>query len=106
MTTRCRACESMTFPPKVICPRCWSEDLQWVEPGITGTLYSWTRVHAAPAVFRDLAPYSLGIVDLDSGIRLACPIVSEEALSCEMRVELVQIQFTDGAQLAAKAIAD
>jgi uncharacterized OB-fold protein len=104
LTTRCKACAAQTFPPKVICPHCWSTDLDWVEPGIVGTLYSWTRVHAAPAVFVDLAPYALGIVDLACGIRLACPIVADQDLRCDMPIELMSIKYKDGCQIAARPV--
>jgi uncharacterized OB-fold protein len=30
-TTKCKKCGHITFPPQVICPKCWSEDLEWVE---------------------------------------------------------------------------
>jgi len=105
LTTRCKNCQAQTFPPKVTCPHCWSSDLDWVEPGISGKLYSWTRVHAAPAVFVDIAPYALGIVDLDCGIRLACPIVTDQTLQCDIPVELISIEYRDGYQLAARPVA-
>lgn len=104
ITSRCRHCEAMTFPPKIICPKCWSDELQWVEPGIQGKLYSWTRIHAGPEVFQDLLPYAVGIVDLDSGVRLACPIIHDTPLKCDMHVELMRIQYADGSQLAAKPV--
>ncbi len=30
-TTKCKQCGHIAFPPQVICPKCWSEDLEWVE---------------------------------------------------------------------------
>jgi uncharacterized OB-fold protein len=30
-TTKCKKCGYTAFPPGVICPRCWSEDLEWVD---------------------------------------------------------------------------
>jgi uncharacterized OB-fold protein len=30
-TTKCKKCGHIAFPPGVICPRCWSEDLEWVD---------------------------------------------------------------------------
>jgi uncharacterized OB-fold protein len=30
-TTRCKSCGHIAFPPGVICPKCWSEDLEWVD---------------------------------------------------------------------------
>ena len=30
-TTRCRECEKVSYPPRVICPECYSEELEWVD---------------------------------------------------------------------------
>ncbi len=30
-TTKCRDCGHIAFPPQVICPKCWSENLEWVD---------------------------------------------------------------------------
>src|SRR5205823_13128109 len=47
-TTCCEACGKYTFPPKPVCPHCWSERMAWKDLGARGTLYSWTRIHSAP----------------------------------------------------------
>lgn len=69
-TTRCRPGGHLTFPPKFVCPRCWSREVEWVDLAGTGLLRSLTEVWAAPTPFQHEAPYLLGIVDLDEGIRL------------------------------------
>jgi uncharacterized OB-fold protein len=30
-TTKCKECGKIAYPPRVICPECYSEDLEWVE---------------------------------------------------------------------------
>ena len=30
-TTKCKKCGYIAFPPGVICPKCWSDDLEWVD---------------------------------------------------------------------------
>jgi len=30
-TTKCKKCGHVAYPPGVICPKCWSDDLEWVE---------------------------------------------------------------------------
>ena len=30
-TTKCQKCGHVAFPPGVICPKCWSEELAWVD---------------------------------------------------------------------------
>jgi uncharacterized OB-fold protein len=103
-TTRCKACARRTFPPKPVCPHCWSPEVEWSELGTQGILYSWTRIHAAPAVFGAEAPYAVGIVDLADGIRLACRLVERdgEPLRVGQSVEMLVLQYRDGPLFAAR----
>ena len=106
-TTGCKACSRQTFPPKPVCPHCWSTDVEWSALSPRGTLYSWTRIHAAPAVFAAEAPYVAGIVDLDSGIRLACRLVDSHGTTWQpdMAVEIVVLRHQDGPLFAARPAA-
>ncbi|MBP6897453.1 MAG: Zn-ribbon domain-containing OB-fold protein [Gammaproteobacteria bacterium] len=105
-STRCKSCARQTFPPKPVCPHCWSTDVEWSPLGRTGTLYSWTRIHAAPAVFAPEAPYACGIVDLDDGLRLACRLVEDpqRPLAIGQTVEMVVLQYWDGPLFAARPL--
>jgi uncharacterized OB-fold protein len=107
ISTRCAACGHVTFPPKPLCPNCWSSDVQWKELGTKGVLYSWTRVHAAPKVFAAESPYALGIVDLANGTRLACRLLPYDDIDFEpgIPVEMVLLQYTDGPMFAARPLA-
>jgi len=78
-TTRCDDCGDITFPPKVVCPNCLSERLSWWPLSGRGNLYSYTRVWAAPAVFGDEVPYTLCIVDLVEGLRVASRLLGDHA---------------------------
>jgi hypothetical protein len=69
-TTRCRSCGHLTFPPKVLCPGCWGRDLEWVDLRGRGRLASFTEVCVAPSYFQAEAPYVLGLVDLEEGVRV------------------------------------
>jgi uncharacterized OB-fold protein len=105
-TSCCNSCNKITFPPKPVCPHCWSTEVSWKSIGATGTLYAWTRVHAAPAVFAHESPYAVGIVDLDDGLRLACRLTAAEGVELvpDMRVEMVALQYEDGALFAARPL--
>lgn len=103
-TTQCKHCGKQTFPPKVMCPHCWADELDWVDMPIDGELYSWTRIHAAPAVFQSLAPYTVGIVELERRIRLACPLVVPEGVDVVVgsKVRMVVMAFEDGPLFGAR----
>jgi uncharacterized OB-fold protein len=103
-TTCCEACGKFTFPPKPICPHCWSDKMQWKDLSARGTLYSWTRVHAAPRVFTEEAPYALCVVDLDIGLRIATRMIEREGIDfqCGTPMELVVLQYEDGPLFASR----
>jgi len=105
-TTCCEACGRQTFPPRPICPHCWSDEVHWSPLCARGTLYSWTRIHAAPAVFAPEAPYAVGIVDLDVGIRLACRLLEQPGARWKpgMAVEMAVLQYEDGPLFAARPL--
>lgn len=103
-TTRCESCQRLSFPPKPICPHCWTESIRWETLSGAGTLYSWTRIHAGPAIFEPELPYDVGVVDLDAGIRLACRLYGEARTDwrCAMPVRVVALSYRDGPLMAAR----
>jgi uncharacterized OB-fold protein len=106
-TTRCEACGKFTFPPKKICPHCWSDRMRWAELADRGILYSWTRVHAAPQAFVGETPYALGIVDLEGGLRIATRLVEVDgiALVPGMAMRVVSLLYGDGPLMACRPAA-
>lgn len=105
-TTCCEACGRQTFPPRPICPHCWSDRVAWSPLSTRGTLYSWTRIHAAPAVFGAEAPYDVGIVDLDCGLRLACRLLEAQAVHWKpgIAMEMAVLNYEDGPLFAARPV--
>lgn len=103
-STCCDACGKFTFPPKPICPHCWSDRMQWKDLSQRGTLYSWTRVHSAPTVFTDEAPYALCVVDLDIGLRIATRLIEHKGVAFKpgIPMEVVVLNFEDGPLFASR----
>jgi len=51
-TTRCKDCGHVSFPPGVICHKCWSENLEWIDLPMKATVECITETQAgAPAGF-------------------------------------------------------
>jgi uncharacterized OB-fold protein len=67
--SRCTACGARAFPPRADCAACMSADFALVEVSGRGTVHTHTTIAAAPSGFEHLAPYRLGLVDLDDGGR-------------------------------------
>jgi len=105
-STCCEACGKATFPPKPVCPHCWSDRMAWKDLPRRGTLYSWTRIHSAPKVFVDEAPYAVCVVDLEGGLRIATRLVEApgKEFQCGMPVELVVLQYQDGPLLGSRPL--
>jgi hypothetical protein len=70
MAVKCLKCASILLPPKSICPKCFSTDLEWTKLWKRGKLVTYTVIHIPPVQFQSMAPYSIGIVKLDDGIHL------------------------------------
>jgi uncharacterized OB-fold protein len=77
MAAKCNKCGTVLLPPKPMCTNCLSSNLKWVELEGTGKLLSYTVIHVAPVQFQSLAPYTVGIVELKSGLRLPGMIKNE-----------------------------
>jgi len=99
MFQRCCNCGHAFLPGREECPQCLEPDLAWEEASGRGTLYSWITYHRAygPA-YQTRVPYTVGIVVLEEGPRLASNIVGiadPEALTIDQPLEL-QIEMDDG----------
>jgi len=70
MGARCKSCRAVLVPPRALCPRCGSADMQWTELKGTGKLLTYSVVHVAPPAFHSFVPYAVGIVLLTEGARL------------------------------------
>jgi uncharacterized OB-fold protein len=84
---RCKECGTFSFPRAAICSSCLSEEIETVNLGDQGTLYSYSLVHQAPRGWT--TPYALGYVDMSDNVRVLAHLdVSHEALAIDMPLRL------------------
>ena len=100
MVPRCSACGNTFFYPRVICPRCSSRDLTWIQASGRGTLYSFAIAHQSiNRAMKVPPPYILAMVALDEGPRMLTNLVNAApdpgALRCDMPVRVVFSKLTD-----------
>ena len=69
---KCAGCGKHVFYPKVLCPHCGADRLEWVAASGTGTVYSTTVVRRKPDAGGD---YSVVLVDLTEGPRMMSRVV-------------------------------
>jgi uncharacterized OB-fold protein len=70
MAGKCTRCGKIHLPPRPLCDNCYSQIFTWVAAPHKGKLVTYTIIHIAPQQFQDLAPYAVGIIELENGIRL------------------------------------
>ena len=95
----CNACGENHYYPRPFCPTCWSTDVEWIDAAGTGTLYTYSVVHAndLPS-FRHRVPYVVAMVDLDEGPRMETNVV--DCALDELRVGMrVAVVFEDEGEL-------
>lgn len=86
MAAKCKKCGTMFLPPRPMCTKCFSSDLEWVELKNKGKLLTYTVIHVSPKQFESLIPYTVGIVKLEDGLKLPGMIqgVAPEKISVGM----------------------
>ena len=74
-TTKCKHCGATPFPPRVVCPECNSDELEWVDLADRGKVLQLSEeVAGVPLGFE--APLIHAIVDLGHGLRMLSRIVN------------------------------
>ncbi len=90
---RCTECSHVFFYPRLHCPKCMSDNLQWFQATGKGTLYSYMINHRPAPGFEDDAPYAIAMVQLEEGPRMMTNIVgienTPENLVLDMPLEVV-----------------
>ena len=63
----CPHCSARLFPPRDVCPHCGEPAKSRYAMSGKGTVYSYSRVMAAPEGYETYAPYYVALVALDEG---------------------------------------
>ena len=97
-TTKCKNCNKLLWPPRIICSECLSDKLEWVNLGVEGALYAFTEMKAgAPLGFAQDVPFCIGIVKI-CGLLISARIDNAryEDLRIGEKVRLKIIELEDG----------
>ncbi len=86
MAGKCTQCGKIHLPPRTLCDKCYSQEFTWTEIQGKGKLLTYSIIHIAPQQFQDLAPYAVGIIELENGLKLPGMItgVTQEQLHIGM----------------------
>jgi len=97
-TTKCKKCAQPLWPPRVVCPSCFSNEFEWVDLGTKGELYAFTEVRiGAPLGFVQDVPFCVGIVKI-GGLLISARIdnVKYDQLKIGAKVQLKIAELEDG----------
>ena len=97
-TTKSKSYGKLLWPPRIVCPECLSEELEWVDLGSEGELYAFTEMRlGAPLGFVHDAPFCIGMVKI-SGLLISAGIddAKYEDLKIGEKVQLKIVELEDG----------
>lgn len=89
---KCKNCGKIYFPPRLVCDECGGRKFETIRLKGEGKIFSWTVIRVPPSEFKDQAPYAIGIIELDEGVRITCQIVDCEFDEIEIG-KRVKIEF-------------
>ena len=69
-----KKCGHINFPGRLICPECGTKEFETIRLSGKGKLETFTIIQTAPPGFADLAPYAVGIVQMEEGVKILAQI--------------------------------
>ncbi len=95
--TRCRSCREVFFPRRSNCAACLSEQIEDVELGPRGTLYTYTYVHHPlfGTARGEVSGHGVGQVDLPEGPRVQAVLSGgphDFRIGMELELELERLR--------------
>ena len=99
MLPSCEACGPF-FYPRILCPKCHSPNLTWIEANGRGRLFSFEIAYQAfNPEFKIKPPYILAMIELDEGPRIMSNLIHIKpdpmVVKCDMPVEVVFEKLTE-----------
>jgi len=70
MTTRCRKCGKIYFPPKMDCSACGATEVDWIEIDEVGKLVAYSTVMYGPTGFENDVPYTIAVIKFPNGVQV------------------------------------
>ena len=97
-TTKCKKCGKLLWPPRIMCSNCLSNELEWVDLGKEGELYTFTDMRfGAPLGFVEDVPFCIGIIKI-GGLLISTRIddAKYDELKIGDRLRLKIVGLSDG----------
>ena len=93
---KCAACGKIHFPPRLVCSACRGTVFTKTALAPEGEVETFTIIRVPPSGFGAEAPYAVGIIRLDDGVKVTAQIVdvdlAELQIGQRVRVEFRRVQ--------------
>jgi uncharacterized OB-fold protein len=99
---RCRRCRRLIAYPRSFCPHCQFDQVTWETLDGTGSVWSFTVIHhSRQAVWEDVVPYVVAVVEVEPGARLTARLVECDpaAVAIGMPVRISFVERPDGLRI-------
>ncbi len=81
---KCRHCDAVTVPPKLVCRECGGPDLEVMELKGTGKIQTFTTCNVAPEGREAEVPYVILLVALDEGAWIMGNLAGTDPAAADM----------------------
>jgi uncharacterized OB-fold protein len=71
---KCKNCGNVSFPPRLVCPKCKSKTFETVNLSREGKILTFTIIRVGPDKFSKETPYVVAIIELNDGVRLTAQV--------------------------------
>lgn len=103
MGSRCKRCKAIYLPPRPICIKCHSSEIEWTQMKGTGKLIAFTTIAVGTSLmikegYDRNKHYCTGIVELDEGPKVSARILGVDTQNPD-RIQVgtrVNVQFVRG----------
>ncbi len=93
---KCKQCGHISFPPRLVCPKCKSKSFETVNLSREGKILTFTIIRVGPEKFSKEIPYVVAIIELNDGVRLTAQVadcnVDKVAIGDKVKLVFRKIQ--------------
>jgi uncharacterized OB-fold protein len=108
LVQKCSSCGLLRFYPRIICPKCLSDQFNWIPCSGKGRIYSYTTIYRPPLpAFAEFVPYTIALIDLEEGIRILSQVEGNpDSIAIGVRVSVTFEDFLEKVALPKFRLAD
>ncbi|MHB8906366.1 MAG: Zn-ribbon domain-containing OB-fold protein [Melioribacteraceae bacterium] len=88
---KCKQCGNISFPPRLVCPKCKSKTFETVQLSKEGKILMFTIIRVGPDKFSKETPYVVAIIELNDGVRITAQVTDCDVNKVEIGAKVKMI---------------